>query len=220
MAFLDNSGDIILDAVLTDTGRFRLAKGDGSFKITKFALGDDEIDYSLITKYGVVVGKEKIEKNTPIFEASTNKDFGVKSYLRTASNPLVAQPVISVTVQKTTLVFNDNTQKTTSIGLSMLRSDALETAVTYQLNYDSNFVSPTSGYTGTPTVTIGSRRFITINSNNVSGVQNIVFEIQTAGKAILEEAGQTVTSTIITVSSSNGDEEIIPITIDYQGSTP
>ncbi len=31
MAFLDNSGDIILDAVLTDTGRYRLAKGDGSF---------------------------------------------------------------------------------------------------------------------------------------------------------------------------------------------
>lgn len=47
MAFLDNSGDIILDAVLTDTGRRRLARGDGSFKIAKFALGDDEIDYRL-----------------------------------------------------------------------------------------------------------------------------------------------------------------------------
>jgi len=41
MAFLDNSGDIILDAVLTDTGRHRMAMGDGSFRITKFALGDD-----------------------------------------------------------------------------------------------------------------------------------------------------------------------------------
>ena len=47
MAFLDNSGDIILDAVLTDTGRKRLARGDGSFRIAKFALGDDEIDYNL-----------------------------------------------------------------------------------------------------------------------------------------------------------------------------
>ena len=47
MGFLDNSGDIILDAVLTDTGRMRLAKGDGSFKVSKFALGDDEIDYGL-----------------------------------------------------------------------------------------------------------------------------------------------------------------------------
>ena len=36
MGFLQNDGDIILDAVLTDTGRMRLAKGDGSFKISKF----------------------------------------------------------------------------------------------------------------------------------------------------------------------------------------
>ena len=50
MAFLDNSGDIILDAVLTDTGRFRLAKGDGSFKIAKFALGDDEVNYELYNR--------------------------------------------------------------------------------------------------------------------------------------------------------------------------
>ena len=45
MAFLDNSGDIILDAVLTDAGRKRLARGDGTFKITKYAFGDDEINY-------------------------------------------------------------------------------------------------------------------------------------------------------------------------------
>jgi len=44
MAFLDNSGDIILDAVLTDVGRRRMAQGN--FRITKFALGDDEIDYT------------------------------------------------------------------------------------------------------------------------------------------------------------------------------
>ena len=34
MAFLDNSGDIILDAVLTETGRRKMAAG--TFKITKF----------------------------------------------------------------------------------------------------------------------------------------------------------------------------------------
>ena len=59
MAFLDNSGDIILDAVLTDEGRRRLAMGDGSFRITKFALGDDEIDYSLYDKTpAIVTGKQ------------------------------------------------------------------------------------------------------------------------------------------------------------------
>lgn len=37
MAFLDNSGDIILDTVLTNEGRKRLAAG--TFKVAKFALG-------------------------------------------------------------------------------------------------------------------------------------------------------------------------------------
>ena len=48
MAFLDNSGDIILDAVLTDLGREKMATGD--FSVSYFALGDDEIDYSLYNK--------------------------------------------------------------------------------------------------------------------------------------------------------------------------
>ena len=41
MAFLDNSGDIILDAVLTDAGRQRMARGE--FKIVKYALSDEGI---------------------------------------------------------------------------------------------------------------------------------------------------------------------------------
>ncbi len=74
MAFLDNSGDIILDAVLTDTGRMRLAKGDGSFKITKFALGDDEINYELYD-YTNASGSAYYDleiMQTPVLEAFTN----------------------------------------------------------------------------------------------------------------------------------------------------
>ena len=72
MGFLDNStNNLILDAVLTDVGRQFLARNDGSFSIHKFALGDDEVNYGIVTKYGRTVGAEKIEKNTPIFEALT-----------------------------------------------------------------------------------------------------------------------------------------------------
>ena len=46
--FLDNSGDIILDAVITDVGRKRLS--EGNFRIAQFALGDDEIGYNLYNK--------------------------------------------------------------------------------------------------------------------------------------------------------------------------
>jgi len=83
MAFLDNSGDIILDAVLTDTGRYRLAKGDGSFKIVKFALGDDEINYALYNKNhpsGSAYYDLEILQ-TPVFEAFTNNTSTMNSKL-------------------------------------------------------------------------------------------------------------------------------------------
>ena len=87
MAFLDNSGDIILDAVLTDTGRFRLAKGNGNFKIAKFALGDDEIDYTLYNS-GHASGSAYYDLEilqTPVLEAFTNNGSSMKSKLMSIS---------------------------------------------------------------------------------------------------------------------------------------
>ena len=88
MAFLDNSGDIILDAVLTDEGRKRLAKGNGSFNISRFALGDDEIDYSLYNSNhpsGSAYYDLEILQ-TPILEAMTSAQVGLKHALVTALN--------------------------------------------------------------------------------------------------------------------------------------
>ena len=99
MGFLDNSGDIILDAVLTDTGRMRLARGDGSFKITKFALGDDEINYELYDKnhasgsayYDLEV------MQTPILEAFTDNAASMKSKLVSLPrNNILYLPVIKL----------------------------------------------------------------------------------------------------------------------------
>jgi len=99
MAFLDNSGDIILDAVLTDVGRERLARGDGSFKIAKFALGDEEIDYGLYDKddnRGSAYYDLEILQ-TPILEAFTNNTSTMKSTLLTiARNNLLYLPVIKL----------------------------------------------------------------------------------------------------------------------------
>ena len=99
MAFLDNSGDIILDAVLTDTGRYRLAKGDGSFRVAKFALGDDEINYRLYDKNNTS-GSAYYDLSilqTPILEAFTDNAAGLKSKLMTISrNNLLYLPVIKL----------------------------------------------------------------------------------------------------------------------------
>jgi hypothetical protein len=46
MGYLDNTS-ITVDAILTNKGRELLAQGGTSFNITQFALGDDEIDYTL-----------------------------------------------------------------------------------------------------------------------------------------------------------------------------
>ena len=86
MAFLDNSGDIILDAVLTDIGRKRMARGN--FRITKFSIGDDEIDYGLYNKdhpSGSAYYDLEILQ-TPVLEAFTqanaNINYGLVSYPR------------------------------------------------------------------------------------------------------------------------------------------
>ena len=97
MAFLDNSGDIILDAVLTDAGRKRLAAGDGSFKISKFALGDDEVDYALYTPVTSSGYEDLRILQLPVFEAFTNNTSVLKNKLLTyADNSLLYLPVIKL----------------------------------------------------------------------------------------------------------------------------
>ena len=86
MAFLDNSGDIILDAVLTDTGRKRLARGDGSFRIVKFALGDDEINYGTYDGTQPQGEKDLQILQTPVLEAFTNNTSQMHSFLQTYTN--------------------------------------------------------------------------------------------------------------------------------------
>jgi hypothetical protein len=97
MAFLDNSGDIILDAVLTDEGRRRLAMGNGRFTIDKFALADDEVDYSLYTPVTASGYQDLRILKLPVFEAFTNNVSSVKNKLLTYSNnTLLYLPVVKL----------------------------------------------------------------------------------------------------------------------------
>lgn len=113
MGLLQNdTNNIILDAVLTDTGRQAMARNDGSFSIIKWSPGDDEVDYGMITKYGRTVGKEKIEKNTPVFEALTNGSYAQKYRCISVSNPnLIRLPSLALTGEGV-----DSTASVVSIG--------------------------------------------------------------------------------------------------------
>ena len=99
MGFLDNSGDIILDAVLTDHGRKLLAKGDGSFRITKYALGDEEINYELYNaNHASGSAYYDLEiLQTPVLEAFTNNVSSMKTKLVTLSdNNILYLPVLKI----------------------------------------------------------------------------------------------------------------------------
>lgn len=100
MGFLDHStNNIIIDAVLTDHGRKLLAENQGAFQIAFFSLSDDEVDYTMIRRYGRTVGKEKISKNTPVFEAQTSSANAMKHRLVTLPDPLVNKmPNVDFTV--------------------------------------------------------------------------------------------------------------------------
>ena len=101
-SFLDNSSDIILDAVLTDYGRQLLARGDGSFNIVKFALGDDEVDYARYSSSLPSALKDQYILDTPILEAMTNNAASMKSKLLTiTSKNLLFMPVINLNTAAT-----------------------------------------------------------------------------------------------------------------------
>ncbi len=109
MGFLQqDTNNIILDAVLTTEGRRALAANNGTFRVTHFSLGDDEVDYGIVTKFGRAVGRQKIELNTPVFEALTNENLEALSRLITISDD--TQTVLSTMTTSfssgDTLLFN------------------------------------------------------------------------------------------------------------------
>ena len=98
MGVLDNT-TITVDAILTKKGRELLAQGEGKFKITQFALADDEIDYGLydITHpngsnfYGAAI------ENMNLLEAVPNQTLAVKYFLTNTTGDGTTTAVIEVT---------------------------------------------------------------------------------------------------------------------------
>jgi hypothetical protein len=86
LAFKDSSGTAVIDAVLTDIGRKRMA--DGTFRPVKFALGDDEVDYSLIGPDAFATEGAQISlSGTAMFEAYGSEAKNIQYGLNTFDTP-------------------------------------------------------------------------------------------------------------------------------------
>ena len=97
MGFLDNTS-ITVDAILTKKGRELLARGQNEFKITKFALADDEVDYNLwdtthtngSNYYGAVI------ENMPILEAFVDENQLMRYKLTTLPKETNKLPILEL----------------------------------------------------------------------------------------------------------------------------
>jgi hypothetical protein len=96
MGYLNNIV-VTVDAILTKKGRELLARNDGSFRITQFALADDEVDYTLYNPNhpsGSAFYGEAIE-NMPLLEAFPDETQIMKYKLVTLPRGTSKLPVIS-----------------------------------------------------------------------------------------------------------------------------
>ena len=97
MGFLDNTS-ITVDAILTKKGRELLARGQNEFRITKFALADDEVDYNLwdtahpngSNYYGAVI------ENMPLLEAFVDENQLMRYKLTTLPKETAKLPILEL----------------------------------------------------------------------------------------------------------------------------
>ena len=174
MGYLNNSV-ITVDVILTTKGRELLAKNDGSFRITQFALADDEIDYTLYNPShpsGSAYYGEAID-GMPLLEAFPEANQIMKYKLATLPRGTAKLPVLDIGYTAITL------------------QQGAQLAITPQtLNYLGNDQTfETSGYT----CTVADVRLL--NSFSATGI-NTTAAVESSATATTT-LGTNVSSTVI-----------------------
>ena len=164
MAYL-NSTTVTVDAILTTKGRELMARKDGSFRITQFALSDDEIDYTMYNSShpsGSAFYGEAIQ-NMPLLQAFPDETQDLKYKLITLPRGTAKLPILDV-----------------GTGTIILKQGASLTITPQTLNYLGNVsVFENSGYTATVAdvrlastftgVGIGTQEVATTNNQETLG---------------------------------------------------
>jgi hypothetical protein len=97
MGYLNNTV-VTVDAILTDVGRQLLAQQNGQFRITQFALADDEIDYTLYNPThpsGSAYYGQAID-NMPLLEAFPQATQTMKYKLVTLPRGTAKMPILDI----------------------------------------------------------------------------------------------------------------------------
>ncbi len=230
MGLLDNSGDILVDAVLTDLGREFLARNDGSFEIVRYSFGDDEIDYSLFTPNTGSLQQDISILNTPVFEANVNEKIALKYQLLTISNPdLKFLPTLDPSVSSLTLGERNDAQigkllefkQSTQSGRTV-PSEIVDGSFLIQVNNDLLFVEKqtpvsisqfgTSQYV-VPRTAIGANQGAQVSFNvAVQALSADLWNTLGTGTA----GSRTITTKVVCIGALSGLRDEVTITINEE----
>jgi hypothetical protein len=201
MGYLNNSV-VTVDAILTDKGRELLAKNDGTFRITQFALSDDEIDYTLYNPSnpsGSAFYGQAIE-NMPLLEAFPLVTQEMKYVLTTLPRGTSKMPVLDLGYAAITL----------KQGASL--------AITPQtLNYlGGNTTFESSGYTATisDVRTLSQFNGVGINTPDAIALNSTTTIGTNVSKTVV---GTTINLTATTVNTLFGINTFLQATLTVVG---
>ena len=216
MGYLNN-GVITVDAILTTKGREALAANDGSFRITQFALADDEIDYMLYNPShpsGSAFYGQAID-GMPLLEAFPEESQIMKFKLATLPRGTAKLPVLnvgytSITLQQgatiaitpQTLNYLGNDQVFETAGYSATIADVrlMSTFTATGINTDA-----AAAANATATTTIGTNVSSTVTGTQIS--------LRATTVNTLFGSNATLVSTLTIVGLDSGARITVPITV-------
>jgi hypothetical protein len=214
MGYLNNQV-VTIDAILTTKNRELLAKNDGSFRITQFALADDEIDYTLYNPThpsGSSYYGEAIE-NMPLLEAFPQETQIMKYKLATLPRGTAKLPVVdlgysaitlkqgvSLSITPQTLNYLGNAQAYETSGYSATISD-----VRLMSTFNGVGINTTAATTANSTTTLGTNV-----STTVIGTQ---INLRATTVNTLFGSNTQLAATLTVVGLDSGARLTIPITI-------
>jgi hypothetical protein len=216
MAIL-NPTTVTVDAILTTKGRQLLARNDGSFQITQFALSDDEIDYTLYNPNhpsGSAYYGQAIEA-TPVLEAFPNDTQIMRYKLVTLPRGTAKLPVINIGYNSITI------KQGASLTITPQTLNYLGATSTFESNgytvsvADGRLLSSFQG-TGITTTTPGTNTLNTTTGATLS-VTQVGTSFTITGTTINTLYGTTLTSlttTLTVVGRDSGARITIPLVVN------
>jgi hypothetical protein len=216
MGYLNNS-IVTVDAILTRKGRELLARNDGSFKITQFALADDEIDYTMWDPnhplgsqyYGQAID------NMPLLEAFPNETQAMKYLLTTLPRGTSKLPILdlgyqvislsqgaSIAITPQTLNYLGGTQTYESSGYVATIGD-----VRLLSNFNGVGINTTQATALNSTTTLGaavSKTVVGTTINMTATTVNVLFP----------EGVTQISTSLVVVGRDSGARIVVPVQVN------